>query len=204
MTFNKNTIFKDQGGSRETFQDGTIQRYQQGSSIVTNINAGTAEANITAVERGDGFQHTTVLTLAGVAATIGDNVALGTGSLLYTFPAGEIIVDSAYISIGINLTTGTPTTDTPDAGLGTVVASGAVSVLSGTATFEDTITGQTATDVAGTATVVTALPTAGISLIIPAASAHTIYFNIADTWADVTDTAATLTGTAVLKWQFVA
>lgn len=203
MTFNKNSIFKDQGGARQTFQSGATQLSKSGSNFITEANVGTAESNITVVESGNAFQHTSILTLASVAATIGDNASLGTGSLLYTFPAGEIIVDCAFISVGVNLTTGTPTTDTPEVGLGTVIATGAVAVLSGTSTFEDIITGTAAADIAGTATVLTAIPTANVPLVIAAADAHTVFFNLADAWADVDDTAATLSGTVVLNWKFL-
>ncbi len=203
MTFSKETIFKDQQGKRQVYQDGTTLLLQAGAKFLTEGNVGTAESNITAVENGNAFIHTTVLTLAGVAALIGDTAALGTGSLVYTFPDGEIIVDSAFMSVGVNLTTGTPTDDTPEVGLGTVVASGAVSVLSGTATFENIITGQVAADIAGTATVKTAIPTANIPLVIAAADPHTVFLNIADTWANVDDTAATLSGIVVFNWTFL-
>ena len=71
-------------------------------------------------------------------------------------------------------------------GLGTVIGSGAVATLDGTATFENILTGQTAADANGTATVKTALPTAGVPFIIESGDAHTLHFNVADAWADDT------------------
>ena len=165
--------------------------------VVANI--GTPGTGVTAVESGSKNFHLTTLTLSGVALTIGDTAALADGALIYTFPAGAIIVEAAYLSVGVTLTTGTPTTDTPDVGLGSVIGTGAVATLDGTATFEDIMTGQTATDVAGTAT----LAMVETTLLIPAASAHTVHFNIADTWANVDNTAATAAGTVVLKWSFM-
>lgn len=180
--------------------EGAVTIAQLAQAIAVD-NAGTAGTNVTAVEHsGNGKDFVTVLTLAGVAYTIGDNASLADGALIYTFPAGAIVVDAASISVGITLTTGTPTTDTPDIGLGTVIGSGAVAVLGGTATFEDILTGRAADDVAGTAEV----GTVQTSLVIEAAAAHTVHLNIADAWADVTDTAATASGTVVLRWSLLA
>ena len=166
----------------------------------TTVNVGTAGTGVTAVEYGNGQHHTTVLTLTGVAYTIGDNASLADGALIYTFPAGALVVNMASISVGLTLTSGTPTTDTPDGGLGSVIASGSVSVLSGTATFEDIMTGQTFNDVAGTAEGKTGQTT----LVVEAADAHTVHLNFADAWADVDNTAATAAGTVWLGWTFLA
>jgi hypothetical protein len=125
------------------------------------------------------------------------------GKLLYTFPAGVIIVESAYMSLAITQTEGNITADTPDGGLGTVIASGAVATLDGTATFENILTGQTFNNCSGTAEVKTAIPTAGVPLVIEAAGAHTVYFNVADGWAASGDVAALLAGTVILNWRLV-
>ena len=90
--------------------------------VVANI--GTPGTGVTAVESGSKNFHLTTLTLSGVALTIGDTAALADGALIYTFPAGAIIVEAAYLSVGVTLTTGTPTTDTPDVGLGSVIGTG--------------------------------------------------------------------------------
>jgi len=171
----------------------------------TSYKIGEAESGVVASEYGNGYHHVTRLTVNVTnAMSTGDNASLGTGALLYTFPAGEIIVESAYMSMGLTATV-EQAADTPDIGLGTVIATGAVATLDGTATFENLITGQTAADAAGTASVVTTLLTAGTPLLIPTASAHTVHFNAADAWAD--DTSADLTcdiaGVVVLKWQWM-
>ena len=166
-------------------------------------NVGTAGTGVTATEYGDGRNHVTKLTLASVALTIGDNASLGSGALIYTLPAGAILVNAASINVGVTLTTGTPTTDTPEIGLGTVVASGAVSVLGGTATFENIMAGASTpvlADLAGTAELFTHNP----GLVIEAASAHTVYLNLADAYADVDDTDATASGTIYLAYTLMA
>lgn len=167
-------------------------------------NVGTAATGVTAVETGDGHQHRTVLTVNTTLPAIAGGASLGVGKLLYTLPAGAVIVDAAYMSLAITQTQGNITADTPDGGLGTVIASGAVAVLGGTATFENIITGQTFDDCNGTAEVKATIPTAGVPLVIEAAGARTVYFNVADGWAASGDAAALLTGTVVLSWRFLA
>jgi len=171
---------------------------------VTTTNVGTAGTGVTAVEYGNGYNHTTVLTLAATVPAIAGGAALAVGNLIYTLPAGACLVESAYMSAAITQADGNINADTPDVGIGTVIASGAVAVLGGTATFENIITGQTAADCNGTATVKTATPTAGTPLAIETGDAHTIHLNVADTWAASGDTGASLTGTVLLNWKFMA
>ena len=164
-----------------------------------SVNVGTAGTGVTATEYGDGRNHVTKLVLSGVAFTIGDTAALADGALIYTLPAGPIVINSSSINVGLTLTTGTPTTDTPEIGLGTVIGTGAVAVLGGTATFEDIMGGGSTpvmADVAGTAELFTHVA----NLKIETADAHTVHLNIADTWANVDDTAATVAGTVWIKW----
>ncbi len=174
------------------------------TSLKTSSNNGTANTGVTAVEYGDGYQHTTVLTVSQSAAlTVGDNVSLADGYLLYTFPAGVVVVDYAYMSISVDGVT-EQATDQPDVGLGTVIATGAIALLDGTGTFENIITGQTAANCNGTATVKTALPTANVPFIIESGDAHTLHFNVADLWAaGATDLTGDIAGTVVLVWSFL-
>lgn len=170
-------------------------------SQLPSQNAGTAETGTTAVEYGDGRQHTTVLTVSTTLPAIAGGAALSVGKLLYTFPAGSIVVDKAYMSMAITQTQGNITADTPDVGLGTAIAAGANALLSDTAGAENVLTGQTANDCNGTAEVKTV---ANQILVIEAGDAHTLHFNVADDWAADGDAAALLTGTVVLHWQFMA
>src|SRR3990167_5303383 len=148
--------------------------------LQTAASVGAAGTDQTAVEYGDGRLHQTVITVGGALPDIAGGADLAVGKLLYTFPAGAVIVESAYMSVGITQTQGFINADTPDVGLGTVIASGVVAVLGGTGTFENILTGQTAANCTGTATVKTALPTAGVPFIIEAADDRTLYLNVAD------------------------
>src|SRR3990167_8970363 len=166
--------------------------------LQTNANNGTMETGVTAVHYGDGVNVTSVLTLTNVAITVGSSENLGVGALIYTLPAGANLVRDAYMSV--DLSGVTTTTDTPEIGLGTVIASGVVTALSGTATFEDVITGQVAADTNGTATVKGAGPTAGAPLEITTAGAHTIHVNLADGWGANADADGVLNGTVVISY----
>lgn len=164
-------------------------------------NLGAASAYVTNVEEfGDARKHVTVLTVQGALPAIAGGANLGVGRLLYTFPAGAIRVHGAHMNIAITQTEGNITADTPDGGLGTTIASGAVALLSGTAAFENILTGQTFNDCNGTAEVATV----DSSLIIAAADNHTVYFNVADGWAASGDAGALFSGKVVLEWTLMS
>jgi len=173
----------------------------------TAANVGAAGVGCTAVELGDGMNHTTIITVNQAdALTVADDAALADGYLIYTLPAGAVIVNSAYMSMAV--TAAEDTTATADVGLGTTIGSGANATLNLVAAgaAENILTGQTAADCNGTATVKTAIPTAAVPLVIEAAGDHTVYFNVADTWANTAgaDLTADIAGTVVLNWQFMA
>jgi hypothetical protein len=166
----------------------------------TSTNVGTPSTGVTAREYGDGHNHVTVLTVDTTLPAIAGGAALGVGKLLYTMPAGAVAIHAAKIDMAITQTEGNITADTPEVGLGSVIASGVVSVLSGTATFEDILTGQVAADCDGEATVKTV---ANQPMVMETGAAHTVHFNVADTWAASGDAAALLAGTVTLHWTFL-
>ena len=168
-------------------------------------NTGTAGAGVSILELGDGFHHITRIDMGtGVLANIPGADAEGVGLLIYTFPAGVIIVDAVHMDVGITQSQGNINNDTPIVGIGSVIAVGDVSDLNGTSTFEDYVTGVAAANCTGTVTDSTTEMTAGGSVIIPASGglAHTVHFNAADTWAGA-DSAATLSGQVWIAWRFL-
>lgn len=170
--------------------------------VLQGSNVGTAEAGVLAVEYGDGSYHKTELTMIGLnLGAIAGAAAESTGALMYTLPAGAIVVHAAYMTIGLTNTDGNIDADTPDLGVGTVVAAGANATLNLTAGAENIITGQTANNVTGTAEVKTV---GDQVLVIEAADAHTVYLNVADTWAGAETTGVVAAGTVTLIWSFVA
>lgn len=166
-------------------------------------NSGVVAAPCVGTEFGDKYSHTTVLSLEGASAVLPDipgGADLGVGVKLYDFPAGAIIVESARIyDVAIQQVDGNITADTPDVGLGTTIASGVVAVLSGTAAFENVMTGQTFTDCDGTAEDVTI----ATQLIINPADSHSLYLNVADGWAASGDDAAVLSGQVIINWRYM-
>ena len=174
-------------------------------NLGTSANAGTPGTGVTAVESGDGKHHVTTLTVSTTLPAIAGGANLGVGKLLYTFPAGVQAINATYMSIGITQTQGNINADTPEVGIGTVIASGAVATLDGTATFEDIITGQVAANCTGTATVTALTPTASpFKLITLVGGSKAVYLNVADGWAASGDAAALLAGTVTIDWTTLA
>lgn len=175
------------------------------TSLLCTDNVGAANTGVTAVEYGDGHTHITVLTVSQVdALTLGDDAALSDGYLLYTLPAGAVIVERAYMSMAVTAASAQQTGDTPDVGIGTTIGSGIQATLDlVAAAAENIITGQTAGDCNGTATVKTI---ADQELVIETGGDHTVYFNVADTWGNDSggDLTANIAGTVVLVWRFMA
>jgi len=157
---------------------------------------GTANTGITAEEYGSGPYHVTKLTVDTAMPAIAGGAALAVGKLLYTLPAGNILILAAHMALTLQEDDGNITADTPDGGLGTVIGSGAVSVLDGTGTFEDILTGQTFNDCDGTEEVAMVQT----SLTILSTAAKTVHFNLADTWASSGEDDLALTGTVLLVW----
>ena len=170
-----------------------------GNALFYSANQGTAGTNCTVNEHWTSpFTCTTKITLTAVdVPDIAGGADLGVGMLIYTFPAGEACVRGSGMSVAIQQVDGNITADTPDVGLGTVIASGAVAVLSGTATFENILTGQTATDCDGTAIIANV----ETDLAIATAGAHTVYLNVADGWAASGDANARVSGTVIIHWS---
>jgi hypothetical protein len=157
-------------------------------------NTGTAGTGSSALEYGSLYERQTILTVNATLPAITGGVAQGLGVLLYTFPTGLAVIKNAALNLAVTQSEGNITSDTPDTGLGSVVATGAVSTLDGTGTFEDILEGQTLSDCNGTQLKVS------VSLVAGALDA--LYFNVADTWAAGGDVGASVTGTVVLNWVF--
>lgn len=168
------------------------------ADIKNSNRAGDASDSLVVEEYGDGLRHYTKLTLTDFAVGSSTGAAaLGFGALLYTLPAGVQKVNAVYQSVALTGAAGI-TADTPEIGLGTVVASGAVSVLGGTATFEDILEGSAVADCNGTANIDSDL---AVNQLVATGGAKTVYLNLADTWAAAG--AVTATGTIVLEWTSI-
>jgi hypothetical protein len=162
-------------------------------------NVGAPNTGVTAYEYGTGKSHTTVLVVNQVdALTLADGAAIADGYLLYTFPAGNILINGAMMSMAPTAADSLLQAAATEAGIGSVIASGAVAVLSGTGTFEDVITGQVGV-IDGTADAA-AVTTARAILT---AGAKTIHYNLAmaSTVADGADLSCDIAGTVTINWS---
>lgn len=178
-----------------------------------NVGTVTTGATTSAVEYGWDRKHITVLTLTAFAVgTSGDNANLAFGASMYTFPAGNIQVDHTSLVGGLTCAISV-TTDTPEIGIGTVVASGAAATLT-TATWENLVDGGAAggttdadtvlPDVAGTAIQKTNLSTIRPIIQASGGAARAVFLNVADGWADVDAAGAcTFTGTVTIEWRLL-
>jgi len=180
-------------------------------SITSGIGTITTSATTTAVETllPNGVRQTK-LTLTNFAlGNGGDAAALGIGAKYYTLPAGDATIIRSWIK-----GTFTPAvlyTNALDAGIGTVIASGVVSVLGGTATFENVVGGVATAALApgGAAYAASTLSVTGNggipTLLIATAASHDLFLNVAGTWTDIAAAGAvTFTGTIFHEWQLMA
>jgi len=161
---------------------------QSGISVPTGFKSETT---------GSPAGYKTVLTANYTLPAIAGGASLSVGRKCLTLPAGERVVTGSSMAMAIKQTLGNITADTPDVGLGTVIAAGANALCSDTSGAENLLTGQTAADCNGTATV----ETVTTALAIATADSHDIYFNVCDGWAASGDTAAAISGTITIWWR---
>jgi hypothetical protein len=201
-------VFKQYGDSE--VRRALLQLVSDNQALVSG--AGTpAAAGVAADEHGDSLWHVTKLTLTSFAVGIsGDNASLGIGAKVYTFPAGDILIEGASISGGLTADVDN-TAQTPECGLGTTVGTGAIATLS--TTMEDIVDGgaagiiggdNTAPDVAGgtfrKGTV--AASSEGVLIKSSGGKSHDVYLNVAVAWANVAAAGAvTFDGVITLKWR---
>lgn len=172
---------------------------QVGATLMTTP-VGTVVIN----EYGDGRDITSVLTLTNfIIGAVPGAGSLGIGNILAAFPAGAHIEEAYYASLSLTVPS---TVKTPKVGLGSVIASGAVAVLNGTATFMDRMTEQTVWVTAptgGAAAAALTKPTAGALTGIAlntSTSVKNVFLNAAIDWAAGNAGNLTASGTVTFKW----
>ena len=187
----------------------------EGQALTADVGTVATDATTSVVEYGNAIEHMTVLTMTNFAiGTSGDNASLGIGAKFYTWPTGvNILVEEVALSGGITAAISV-TTDTPEVGIGTVVASGAVATLT-TATWENLMDGGAsgssvdaagvAPDVAGTVFHKKSLTTVTPIIKATGGAARDLFLNVADGWADVTAAGAvTFTGKILIEWKVLS
>lgn len=164
-------------------------RAAQPGQVVATADTGITWNTATrpsAIEYKTGELRRSVITIPEFTFTT-TAAAKGIGQKVYTFPEGWILPVAARVLL--NSTTGGSTAATAgEVGLGTTVASGAVAVLSGTAAFENILTGQTLSNhVAATELTTHVADAAGgttgtMAVLDGTAAAKSVYLNVASTF----------------------
>lgn len=162
--------------------------------------AGTVAGIAGVMEYGNKYNHTTHFDLDLVdAITLADGADIADGVLVYTFPAGNIMVHSCQLDMSVTAADSLLAAGATITGVGTVIATGAVSDLVGTGTFEDILLGITQTadgtrDIEGSD---------DVGFAILSTAAHTVHVNtaFASTVAAGTDLGADYAGDMVLNWS---
>lgn len=184
-------------------------------AVLTTTNVGTVTTGATTAveEHGDGVEHITKLTMtAFVVGTGANNASLGIGAKFYTFPAGAIAVKEVSL-VGAFTNAASVKTNTPQVGIGTVIASGVVSVLSGTATFQDLMDGGAAgfiggdtiaPDLNGTTMYKGSLGSAmPVMIKTSGGKSHDAFLNLAVAWSANANGSVTFTGVITIRWRKV-
>ena len=163
---------------------------------------GTAGVGVSYLEEGVGHHHLTKLTLSSVLPPLAGG-AQCKGFLVYTLPAGVCVVNSIHMDVRITQTEGFINNDTPFVGIGTVIGTGAVADLTGTAGFDDYVSQKAANNCIGTKTDKTEIPATDAIKLVSAGDVHAIHFNAADTWDAGGDAAAILGGEVWISWDYL-
>jgi len=188
--------------SKKVLQDVAI-RGSFSSSLQNSQGAGTVGTGVTAVEYGDGYHHSTVLTLTAVSlGSTADFAAKALGALIYTFPAGNLIIRASRVNVGVTFNQAAAIAlDTIEFGLGTVIGAGVFATLGEVAAGAEDITSGPGTlldDAEATEKVSTTAVT------IATAGVHLVHYNIAATWPDMAAVSTTsAAGTVLLDWVFL-
>jgi hypothetical protein len=209
----------DVGTLRNVTATGTVQAEQltstdditatdniAGASFINTDNVGSVNTGVTAVEYGDGYAHHTVLTVSQVdAVTVTDNSAICDGYLLYTFPAGEIIIENVSVSMATTLAEDSANA-AAEACVGNVIGSDTQATCGADdAGLENFLGPITTADMSGTPDVLTVATGSGTPVVIATAAAHLLHWNICSTWNDTAgvDLTGDIAGTVVVDWKFM-
>ena len=164
------------------------------AEITPPSTLGTPGTGVSVAHEGTTKQYVTTLTLTDIEFAVAAEADEAIGALIYTLPTGAQYVEVSLMSVSLQGTEVT-SADTPEVGLGTETASGAVATLAGTAAFEDIITGQVADDCDGSTTEAFFEPDNKLSKAIDEKG---VYLNIAGAWSGEDTILAS--GTVVVKW----
>lgn len=182
------------------------------TSGITKVNPALPIAEVLEQVSADGIRYRTKIRVNGLSKAISADAALGFGEHIASFPLGRIQPVGGYVSMVSTTATGLSAT-AGEVGLGTVIASGAVATLGGTATFENIMEGTTLSNhVAATALtsrkanrapVAGTAATDGVLVLDGSGTAAKIHLNLASTWDQTAAEAVTFSALVFVDWLYV-
>lgn len=157
-----------------------------------------AASGITAnTSTADGVVHRTVFTVPSTVQAVAGS-ALAWGIELGALPKCKVGV--LMVGLDLDYVSSVADSEQMDIGVGTVVASGAAAVISGTSTFEDCLTGQTATALNGTSSVNYIVHATGeLDNKDGSSTAKSLFLNLASTNSGITGN-LTVSGEVTVIW----
>lgn len=189
---------------------GFRQKYKAPTAVDTLIS-GITKANVAlpiCTVRdycNNGVDHLTYVKVNSLLKATAADAALGFGQKIMTLPRGFVQPKGAVIKVTITTPTGLSST-AGECSLGSVVCSGAVSVTSGTATFQDLIDGKTLTGNTSGSTVVDTLLASGGGTSGTETpyngdtTACPVHLNIASTWDQTAAESITFSAEILFAW----
>lgn len=191
-----------------TTNNTTVKTALQTESVISKTPIGSMPSGlstITCVEYSTGRDIVVYLTLNNfvVGALASASAALAMGNIIYTLPAGAQFTTVAYKSISL---TCPGTAVAVDLGIGSLIGSGAQSVLSGVgATAEDYLTGVATTTSSSGGTVVAQMVAVSAAIATNiAGSVKDIYLNGAGTWNSNNTSSLLATGNISFKYSLMS
>lgn len=166
-----------------------------GTGFMSQVNLGKAGANwYVVMDVGDEFNRTTVLqSKADVAYSVAGAGNAAYNMPVYTFPQKILKIDSASLKVGLQAAA--DITATPSIALGSAAATGAVAVLTGTATFIDIIANSAMADTNGTVKTSTGAPD------LLGTASTVAYLNIAAAWSAADTLTLTSGSQIIIHWK---
>ncbi len=170
---------------------------------------GTAGTSISALEMGVGTLRRTILkvTTPISVVTTPHSESLGDGILIYTFPAGQIVLHDIYGDVGLEIDDASLVGDTPEVALGGTLTTGAVATIGASNVTDENIWGP---HVAAGCDVGATVADAGQWLttadaIIAATASHAVYFNCAYGWTSGSNAKDLYlqTGRFIIDWTLI-
>ncbi len=186
------------------------------NTLTSGITLATPDTNISkllSLTSADGVNYTAKIRVNNLKKAISADAALAFGEHIVTFPLGLIRPNWTSLYLSSTCATGLSAT-AGEVGLGTVIGSGAVAVLSGTSTFIDIMEGCTLENHVAATELVTrkrnspvAFGDHGVAgnygVLDGSATAKKCFLNLASTWNQTAAESVTFGGIITINYDYM-